>query len=121
MVTRSESSWRQTRLPFEPLTSSPKSFLWPMAIWLARTSARPPFDSSQYVVKWSSSCRPFRNVSIIPRTRVTSRPVTNRSCMKAWLPMSPPQQLAPACFGSVRHDACIMPVVSNRVASQPCR
>ena len=33
--------------------------------------------------------------------------------------MSPPQQLAPARLGSVRHDACCWPLVSSRVASQP--
>ena len=31
------------------------------------------------------------------------------------------QQLAPAIFGSVRHEACIWPLVSRRVASQPWR
>ena len=63
--------------------------------------------------------RPSTNVVRSAASSAIRRPVTYSARFSAWVRCPPMQPAAPLRAGSVRQSACLMPVRSNGVASQP--
>ena len=90
----------------------------------SRSATRPAARARR---RRAAAARPRRRPAAGPRRRsrgrrrrcVTCRPVIVAARFSACEPMSPIAPAMPDRAGSVRHSACLLPVASSRVASQP--
>ena len=96
------------------------AFSSPAETWLAYRTPFAPCCRRTSTLPSSSSLRLWTNVVRSAHSSVIDSPVMCSIRFSAWVPMSPMQELMPACAGSVRHAACFMPVASSSLASHPC-
>ena len=94
-------------------------FSFPISICEAVSTPRTPPSRRSRTAASSSSRRPSTTVARSAHTLVTCRPVIVAARFSACEPMSPIAPAMPERAGSVRHEACLFPVASSRVASQP--
>ena len=105
--------------PSLPCTRMRRLFSLPISICDATSRPRTPPSRRSSTAASSSSRRPGTTVARSALTCVTCRPVIVAARFSACEPMSPIAPAMPERAGSVRHSACLLPVASRRVASQP--